>query len=47
MTAPYYDVYELLKRPEVQKFIGTAAYTAHKQARFRRDDNQNILLSAG
>ncbi|WP_245286171.1 nucleotidyl transferase AbiEii/AbiGii toxin family protein [Bradyrhizobium sp. WSM1417] len=38
----YYDVYELLKRPEVQKFIGTASYTAHKQARFRQGDNQNI-----
>lgn len=38
----YYDVYELLKRPEVQKFIGTAPYIAHKQARFRQGDNQNI-----
>jgi Nucleotidyl transferase AbiEii toxin, Type IV TA system len=38
----YYDVYELLKRPEVQKFIGTDDYDAHKQARFRQGDNQNI-----
>jgi hypothetical protein len=38
----YYDVYELLKCPEVQTFIGTAEYTAHKQARFRQGDNQNI-----
>jgi hypothetical protein len=38
----YYDIYELLKRPEVQKFIGTEAYKAHKQARFRQRDNQNI-----
>jgi hypothetical protein len=38
----YYDVYELLQRPEVQQFIGTEAYKAHKQARFRQDDNQNI-----
>ena len=38
----YYDVYELLQRPEVQQFIGTDAYKAHKQARFRQDDNQNI-----
>ncbi|KJC54492.1 hypothetical protein UP10_40510 [Bradyrhizobium sp. LTSPM299] len=38
----YYDVHELLKQPEVQKFIGTSAYTAHKQARFRQGDNQNI-----
>jgi hypothetical protein len=38
----YYDIYQLLKRPEVQKFIGTEAYKAHKQARFRQADNQNI-----
>ncbi|TKV82247.1 nucleotidyl transferase AbiEii/AbiGii toxin family protein [Bradyrhizobium elkanii] len=38
----YYDVHELLKQPEVQKFIGTDAYKAHKQARFRQGDNQNI-----
>jgi hypothetical protein len=38
----YYDIYELLERPEVQKFIGTDAYKAHKQARFRQADNQNI-----
>jgi hypothetical protein len=38
----YYDVYELLKRPEVQKFIGPEEYKAHKQARFRQGDNQNI-----
>jgi hypothetical protein len=38
----YYDIYELLKRPEVQNFIGTEAYKAHKQIRFRQGDNQNI-----
>lgn len=38
----YYDIYELLRRLEVQKFIGTDAYKTHKQARFRKDDNQNI-----
>jgi hypothetical protein len=38
----YYDVYELLRRPEVQKFIGTEPYKAHKQKRFRQGDNQNI-----
>ncbi len=38
----YYDIYELLKQPTVQKFIGTEAYKAHKQARFRQGDNQNI-----
>jgi hypothetical protein len=38
----YYDIYELLKRPEVQAFIGTDAYKQHKQARFRQADNPNI-----
>ncbi len=38
----YYDVYSLLKRPEVQAFIGTDAYKAHKAKRFRRGDNPNI-----
>jgi hypothetical protein len=37
----YYDIYELLKQPEVQAFIGTDAYKQHKQARFR-GENQNI-----
>ena len=38
----YYDVYSLLQRPEVQNFIGTDAYRAHKQKRFRPGDNQKI-----
>jgi len=38
----YYDIHELLKQPDVQKFIGTEAYKTHKQARFRQGDNQNI-----
>jgi len=38
----YYDVYSLLKRPEVQAFIGTEAYKAHKAKRFRGGDNRNI-----
>jgi len=38
----YYDVYSLLRRPDVQAFIGTEAYQAHKAKRFRRDDNPNI-----
>lgn len=41
----YYDVHGLLKQPEVQKFIGTDAYKAHKQARFRQGDNQNIAAN--
>jgi Nucleotidyl transferase AbiEii toxin, Type IV TA system len=38
----YYDVWSLLNHPEVQKFIGTKAYTAHKSTRFRQADNPNI-----
>ncbi|WP_316224567.1 MULTISPECIES: nucleotidyl transferase AbiEii/AbiGii toxin family protein [unclassified Bradyrhizobium] len=38
----YYDIHELLKQPDVQAFIGTESYKAHKQARFRQADNQNI-----
>ena len=35
----YYDVYRLLQVPDVQAFIGTEAYRAHKQKRFRAGDN--------
>jgi hypothetical protein len=38
----YYDVHGLLQRPEVQAFIGTDAYKAHKSKRFRTGDNPNI-----
>jgi hypothetical protein len=38
----YYDVYSLLDRADVQAFIGTEPYKAHKTARFRREDNQII-----
>jgi hypothetical protein len=38
----YYDVDGLLGRPEVQAFIGTDAYKAHKTKRFRSGDNPNI-----
>jgi hypothetical protein len=38
----YYDVYSLLQRPEVQTFIGTDAYKAHKAKRFPKADNPNI-----
>jgi len=36
----YYDVYCLLKNPEVQKFIGTPEYLTHKTARFRGADKE-------
>lgn len=38
----YYDVYCLLDQPDVQAFIGTEAYIAHKQKRFPKADNQDI-----
>ena len=38
----YYDVYSLLDCPEVQAFIGTDEYKAHKDRRFRSLDNRNI-----
>jgi hypothetical protein len=38
----YYDVNSLLDRPEVQAFIGTDDYIAHKNRRFRSLDNKNI-----
>ena len=38
----YYDIYELLQRSEVQAFIGTREYTAHKEKRFPKADNRNI-----
>jgi hypothetical protein len=37
----YYDIHELLKRSEVQAFIGTDTYKQHKQARFR-GENKNV-----
>jgi hypothetical protein len=38
----YYDIYCLLAVPEVQAFIGSEAYQAHKAKRFRSGDNPNI-----
>jgi hypothetical protein len=38
----YYDVYSLLQRRDVQKFIGRDAYKTHKAKRFRGADNTNI-----
>lgn len=35
----YYDVYRLLDVPQVQEFIGTDDYAAHKKKRFRTGDN--------
>lgn len=48
----YYDIYCLLNNSDVQSFIGTPAYEAHKQTRFPRIDlqvplsqNEAFLLS--
>jgi hypothetical protein len=38
----YYDVYCLLDQPDVQAFLGSDAYGAHKQKRFPKADNQDI-----
>ncbi len=38
----YYDVYCLLSSEDVQKFIGTLEYKAHKDARFRQGDEKEI-----
>ena len=38
----YYDVYELLGRSDIQAFVGTEAYKAHKTKRFPKADDQNI-----
>jgi len=38
----YYDIYCLLNVPEVQAFIGTPEYYAHKQKRFRSGDNPDL-----
>ncbi len=38
----YYDVYCLLAEPQVQAFIGTDDYRAHKERRFRKGDNPVI-----
>ncbi|PJD94560.1 MAG: hypothetical protein CK425_11320 [Parachlamydia sp.] len=39
----YYDVYCLLKNPEIQEFILTEEYKDHKKKRFRKGDNPIIL----
>lgn len=38
----YYDVYCLLEDPDVQEFIGSDAYVAHKEARFPTVDEKVI-----
>lgn len=41
----YYDLYCLLGDPQVQAFIGTPDYHAHKQRRFPKADNLHIATN--
>jgi hypothetical protein len=41
----YYDVHSLLQQPTVQAFVGTAAYTQHKEEHFPKADNRNIRIN--
>lgn len=38
----YYDIYRLLKTPEVMEFFGTDKYQEHKEKRFRTGDNLDL-----
>lgn len=38
----YYDIYRLLQQKEVQKFIGSKEYLAHKKKRFRQHDEVDL-----
>lgn len=38
----YYDIYQLLAREDVRSFIGSDAYRAHKERRFRRADEPDL-----
>lgn len=38
----YYDLYQLLQLPRVQKFIGTPEYFKHKEKRFRSGDEKDL-----
>ena len=38
----YYDAYSLLQRPDVQAFVGTDVYKAHKAQRFRGGDDPDV-----
>lgn len=38
----YYDIYKLLENDRVLKFLGTSEYIAHKNLRFRQQDEKII-----
>lgn len=41
----YYDTFNLIKIPRVQKFIGTDPYKAHKANRFRSKDEMDLTIN--
>jgi predicted nucleotidyltransferase component of viral defense system len=41
----YYDVYRLLDNERIQNFIGTTAYFAHKEKRFRVMDEKDLTIN--
>lgn len=41
----YFDVYCLLKNPNILTFIGMSEYYKHKKKRFRKEDLPNINLN--
>ena len=47
IAAPFSSRLSRYSRPEVQAFIGTDAYQAHKAKRFRQGDNPNIAQNQG
>jgi hypothetical protein len=38
----YYDIWNLLRQEDIQAFIGTEEYNAHKEKRFRQGDNSDL-----
>jgi predicted nucleotidyltransferase component of viral defense system len=41
----YYDIYMLLKRRDVQEFIGTNEYIEHKNKKFRQSDQEDLSIN--
>jgi len=42
----YYDIYSLLDNKEVREFIGTEAYNAHKEARFKGKEKGLVIADS-
>lgn len=41
----FYDIHQLFQQERVKNFIGTQAYIAHKQARFRGGDEKDLTVN--